>query len=68
MENFPEIPSAEGHGWIQRNGLLEPLWCQGNLLPEQLADLLEEGEESGQEDNELVEAEETDSECSDMEI
>ena len=67
-ENFPEIPSAEYHGWMKRDGLLEPLWCEGNLFPKQLANLLDEEDQSDVEDNELIEANETDSECSDSEI
>ena len=53
---------------MKRDGLLEPLWCEGNLFPKQLADLLDEEDQSDVEDNELVEANETDSECSDLEI
>ena len=51
---------------MKRDGLLEPLWCEENLFPKHLADLLDEEDQSNVEDDELVEANETDFECSDF--
>ena len=53
---------------MKRDGLLEPLWCEGNLFPKQLADLLDEEDQSNVEEDELAEANETDSECSEFEL
>ena len=43
-ENFPEIPTPEDHGWVKENGQLEPLWCQGDVLPAELINIMEEEE------------------------
>ena len=41
LEAAPEIPDPEGHVWIEVDGQLEPLWFDGPLLPQQLADVAE---------------------------
>ena len=39
----PEMPSpVDGHGWIVHEGYLEPLWTDGDTLPQELIDILEE--------------------------
>ena len=45
-ENFPEIPSPEDHGWVFNNDILEPHWCEGEIIPEELIDIMENNEES----------------------
>ena len=39
---IPEIPSpAPDHGWlISEDGLLEPQWTSGDILPQQLVDVI----------------------------
>ena len=64
MENFPEIPNVDGHGWVLNDGVLEPLWCEEEVLPQNLSVLLEDYEEVDNEDLE----EEVDSEDSDVSI
>ena len=37
-----DIPvPIDGHGWTLVNGKLEPLWYEGHVLPQQLADIAE---------------------------
>ena len=48
-ENYQEVPDATEHGWIRENLTLEPLWCEGDILPRQLADLLEEEDSEAEE-------------------
>ena len=64
MENFPEIPNADGHGWVLNDGVLEPLCCEEEVPPQNLSVLLEDYEEVDNEDLE----EEVDSEDSDVSI
>ena len=42
MESFQELPDPTDHGWVMVDLVLEPIWCEGSVLPEQLTDLLEE--------------------------
>ena len=42
MENFPELPDVEEHGWMKGEYFLEPRWCDGEVLPEELTGLLAE--------------------------
>lgn len=39
-ENFPNIPSPDGHGWKMANGVLTIDWFACDMLPVDLADLL----------------------------
>lgn len=42
-EPHPTIPPpTENHGWTEKDGMLEPLWIQGDVLPTMLIDILEE--------------------------
>ena len=41
LDNFPEIPDPSDHGWVVNDGKMEPLWCDGPVLPNQLVDVLE---------------------------
>ena len=46
-ENCPDIPSATSHGWcLMPEGHLEPLWCDGDIVPQTLADLYDTAEET----------------------
>ena len=68
----PDVPNpSTGHGWILKDNILEPLWTSGNILPQQMADILDTYEdeecfkvESDMERNEFEFAE---YECSDDE-
>ena len=41
---LPEVPSsAENHGWVWKDDVLEPLWTSGSILPQKLVDILDEG-------------------------
>ena len=41
--HHPEMPNpSEEHGWIKIDGILEPFWCTGNILPDPVAYLLED--------------------------
>ena len=45
-ENCPEIPSATSHGWrLMPEGHLEPVWCDGEIVPQTLTDLYDAPEE-----------------------
>ena len=49
----PELPlPQDGHGWVCSDGVLEPKWLSGPVLPEQLADILEETEVDSEDDSE----------------
>ena len=48
----PEIPNpADGHGWVMVDGRLEPMWCEGDILPRQLTSILESVVQSEEEDD-----------------
>ena len=32
---------SRGHGWILKDNVLEPLWTSGNILPQQMVDILD---------------------------
>ena len=57
----PNIPvPSERHGWTKVNGNLEPLWIEGQVLPQRLADILQEtidadSDEEGEEEDSDVE-------------
>ena len=70
----PVIPNpVDGHGWTLVDGNIEPLWTDGDVLPQQLTDILEgtmnEAAEDDENEGEDVELEEdmfdTDEEDSD---
>ena len=54
----PDIPApydGHGFGWTRVNGMLEPLWIEGDLLPPQLVDILQETIDADSEDEESEE-------------
>ena len=57
----PNIPVAsERHGWTRVNSVLEPLWIEGQVLPQRLADILQDtidadSDEEGKEEDSDVE-------------
>ena len=57
----PNIPVAsERHGWTRVNGVLEPLCIKGQVLPQRLADILQDtiaadSDEEGKEEDSDVE-------------
>ena len=53
----PEIPSPlAGHGWTMVDGHIEPLWIEGDIMPQELADMLEAavGDVAQQDDEETT--------------
>ena len=32
---------STGHQWILKDSILEPLWTSGNILPQQMVDILD---------------------------
>ena len=52
-ERFPEIPSAQEHGWKIEDGKIEPVWTEKEILPRKLVDLMKDGngEDSENEDD-----------------
>ena len=36
---------STGHGWILKDNILEPLWTSGNILPQQMLDILDTHED-----------------------
>ena len=32
---------SRGHGWILKENVLEPMWTSGNILPQQMVDILD---------------------------
>ena len=49
LENFPEIPDADDHGWVTIENVLEPLWCEQEILPRSLSVLLDTHDEMEEE-------------------
>ena len=49
-DQFLEVPPAEGHGWVAGDLGLEPLWCEGPILPHGLSELLEDAVETDSEE------------------
>ncbi len=47
----PQIPCAEGHGWMNVDGRLEPKWFEGDMLPQLLIDHCDSDEESADEND-----------------
>ena len=45
-ETHPSIPSATEHGWrmSEDSGILEQVWCDGEIVPQRLIDLLADHE------------------------
>ena len=41
-EPHPALPSQTEHGWCLSNGVLEPVWCDEEIVPQSLVDLLAE--------------------------
>ena len=54
----PDLPGATmGHGWTLVDGILEPLWYEGEILPQQLTDIAnprhsEASDDEGDDDSE----------------
>ena len=72
MVRQPEYPLlTDGQGWTMQNGRLEPLWTEESVLPAELADILEQRQESDDhnatddEDSEIDQEFDSDSEDSD---
>ena len=53
MDNFQEIPRVEEHGWVRGDKFLEPLWCDGDVLPPEIGSLLDSLVESDSEELEV---------------
>ena len=66
-ENIQELPAATDHGWVSVGEVLEPLWCLGDVLPEDLSELVEDMDQSGSDDDVLPDVEDT-SEDSDFDF
>ena len=52
----PDVPNpSTGHGWILKDNILEPLWTSGNILPQQMVDILDtyEDEECSNADSDM---------------
>lgn len=52
----PDVPTpSEDHGWTLVNGMIQPLWVQGDILPSSMVPILQEtlDEESSEEDEEI---------------
>ena len=41
LENFPETMNPVGNGWKEEKDALVPLWCEEDVLPQDLVDILE---------------------------
>lgn len=39
---YPTIPNAASHGWKLENDILQPLWYEGDIVPQLLADMAED--------------------------
>ena len=53
MENFQEVPDPCDHGWVMVENILEPLWCAGGVIPDELVDLLAGYSDSDDENEEI---------------
>ena len=48
----PDVPvPSDGHGWTLLDGRLEPLWYEGHVLPQQLADIADSSIDNSDEDS-----------------
>lgn len=56
LENYPEALNLVGNGWKREDDALVPLWCEDDVLPKDLVDLLEADSTLNEEDNTSVEA------------
>ena len=45
-EQYPDIPSPEGHGWCKDNDNLKFHWCSGSLMPQELIYVLDSEKEA----------------------
>lgn len=51
---MPNMPvNMENHGWTRTDGNMEPLWIEGDILPQQLFGILEETLEADSDDDEV---------------
>jgi len=49
----PSVPMpTEGHGWTVKDGVMQPLWTDKDVLPEELVDILEETIQEAEDDSE----------------
>ena len=55
-----KVPSPCVHGWKRTNENLEPLWSEDDIMPVSLVDLLEEGIEDvdGENDEDFIQSDE----------
>ena len=54
-EAVPNVPSPQGHGWDSVDGKLEIKWTEGNLMPQELIDVLVETPDTNPGDEEAPE-------------
>lgn len=50
---LPSIPSSIGHGWEISEGVLEATWTEGELLPQELRDLIVEHPATDESDDDM---------------
>ena len=55
----PQIPNpSPGHGWEETNGILDPLWFDGDVLPRVLADIAQVDTDNEDSDSDIDQDEE----------
>ena len=68
----PHVPSVEGHGWTRVDGSLEPLWYEGNMLPQLLVDECDSDDDDDNDDyyeiseSDGIENEDEDGQCNNV--
>jgi len=69
LEQNPSIPAAvDDNGWVMVGESIEPKWCEGEILPASLADILETvGEKSDYDDDDYQDEEESGNDETDTE-
>ena len=63
----PNIPvPSDRHGWTWVNGVLEPLWIDGQVLPQRLADILQDTIDADSDDDDEDDDDQSDVELDDI--
>ena len=53
LVSFQDIPTAAEHGWVMVDDLYEPNWCEKNILPVELVELLDDTMDVDSEEEDL---------------
>ena len=66
LENYLDIPSPLEHGWKASEGGLEPLWSKEEILPQEIIDIMNEGNDDDSNEDMIPESSDSDDSDSDL--